>query len=241
MPRLNMLLGALTPDAFNRIAPDLTPVTLSARQVLYRPGEPVEQVYFPQTAVVCLLTVMRNGDTIETSTVGREGASWISASVGAPSMPCETIVAVGGRAVTLGIGALERELEENGHFHDVLTQYSHALLIASMRTSGCAGLHSVEQRCARWMLMTLDRVDTDHFLITHELLAAFLGARRSTVSEIVEGLAAEKILLIGRGHIRVANRAGLYARSCECYDVIKENYEQVGKRLPKARRVPEKT
>jgi hypothetical protein len=113
----------LEPGAFERVAKKLTRVKLRPKQVVYKPNEPVEA-----------------------STVGREGASWISASVGAPSMPCETIVVIEGTALRLPIADLDRELKENGHFRDILTEYSHALLIASMRTSACNGLHGLQER-----------------------------------------------------------------------------------------------
>jgi CRP-like cAMP-binding protein len=182
---VNQLLNSLAPAAFERLAKKLTRVTLRTKQVVYKPNEPIECVLFPENAVVCLMTLMSNGDTIEASTVGREGASWISASVGAPSMPCETIVVIEGTALSLPIADLDRELKENGHFRDVLTEYSHALLIASMRTSACNGLHGLQERCARWILMTLDRVDSDRFAVTKEFLAQLLGTNRPTVSVLV--------------------------------------------------------
>src|SRR5436190_24222053 len=129
----NKLLCLLEPPSYERLASKLTPTTLQTRQVLYRPEEPIRTVYFPDSTVICQMTVMKNGDTIETVTVGLEGASWISASIGAPSMPCETIVAIGGDAHALNIDDLDREMKENEHFRDLLTQYSHALLIHSMR------------------------------------------------------------------------------------------------------------
>src|SRR6202521_3644201 len=149
---VNQLLDALEPRAFERVAKKLTRVKLRPKEVVYKPNEPIEHVLFPENAILCLMTVMSNGDTIEASTVGREGASWISASVGAPSMPCETIVVIEGTALRLPIDDLDRALKENGHFRDVLTEYSHALLIASMRTAACNGLHELQERCARWIL-----------------------------------------------------------------------------------------
>jgi len=118
---LNQLLSALEPDAFERVAKDLTRATLRPKEVVYKPNEPIDHVTFPENAVVCLMTIMSNGDTIEAATVGREGASWISASVGALSMPCETVVVIEGTALRLPIADLDRELKVNGHFRDVLT------------------------------------------------------------------------------------------------------------------------
>jgi Crp-like helix-turn-helix domain len=225
----NKLLRLLTRRAYLRIAPKLRPTTLKAKQVLYKPNEPIHAVYFPENAVICQMTVMANGDTLETGTVGLEGASWISASIGAPSMPCETIVAIGGDAHMLDIDALDQEMQENEHFRDVLTQYSHALLIHCMRLTGCTGLHSLEQRCARWMLTTLDRVSEDRFSITHEFLAMLLGAHRPSVSAVIEHFKRRGILKVARGRLLLADRAKLVSASCDCYEVIRRNYEQVGR------------
>jgi CRP-like cAMP-binding protein len=225
---VNQLLNSLEPRAFERVEKRLTRVKLRPKEVVYKPNEPIDHVLFPENAVVCLMTLMSNGDTIEAATVGREGASWISASVGAPSMPCETIVVIEGTALRLPIGDLDRELKENGHFRDVLTEYSHALLIASMRTSACNGLHGLQERCARWMLMTLDRVGSDRFAVTKEFLAQLLGTNRPTVSVLVSVLEKAGILNVEGRWVTLADRNRLQDAACECYDVIRKNYEGVG-------------
>jgi CRP-like cAMP-binding protein len=224
----NLLLRVLTQEAYDRLAPKLKPVTLHAQQVLYHPNQPIEAVYFPENAVICQMTVMANGDTMETATVGFEGASWISAHIGAQSMPCETIVAIGGNALTLDVHDLSHELADNEHFADVLTTYSHALLIHCMRLAGCAGLHSLEQRCARWILTAVDRVGSDRFSVTHDFLAMMLGCRRPSVSTVVEKFEREGLVKMTRGVIILADREALARVACECYAIIKENYEQVG-------------
>ena len=190
---------------------------------------PIEHILFPENAVVCLMTIMSNGDTIEAATVGREGASWISASVGALSMPCETIVVIEGTALRLPIADLERELKGDGHFRHVLTEYSHALLIASMRTSACHGLHGLQERCARWMLMTLDRAESDRFAVTKEFLAQLLGTNRPTASLLVSTFEKAGILHVEGREVTLADRKRLKEAACECYDVIRENYEAVGR------------
>jgi Crp-like helix-turn-helix domain len=225
----NKLLRLLHPEAYRRVAPKLTPVSLSVKEVLYAPEQPIDRIYFPEDAVICQLSVMRNGATIETATVGFEGASWVSASIGAPSMPCATIVAIGGNAHALDISDLEHELRENEYFRDVLTQYSHALLINCMRLVGCTGLHSVPQRCARWILTTLDRVQADHFLITHELLAMLLGVQRPSISSVLEEFVRSGALTVRRGEVALGNRDQLLSVTCDCYDVIRHHYDQVGR------------
>ena len=226
---VNHLINSLDPAAFERVSKKLKRVKLRTKEVVYKPNEPIDHVLFPENAVLCLMTVMSNGDTIEAATVGREGASWISASVGAPSMPCETIVVIEGTALRLPIADLDRELKENGHFRDILTEYSHALLIASMRTSACNGLHGLQQRCARWILMTLDRVDADGFIVTKEFLAQLLGTNRPTVSVLVSVLEKEGILHVKGRWVTVADRKRLKEAACECYDIIRKNYDVVGR------------
>jgi CRP-like cAMP-binding protein len=225
----NKLLRLLEPSAYDRLAPKLKPVTLEAKQVLYKPNEAIHTIYFPENAVICQMAVMVNGDTMETATVGPEGASWISASIGAPSMPCETVVAIGGKAHSLDIHDLDREMQENEHFRDLLTQYSHALLIHSMRMTGCTGLHTLEQRCSRWILTTLDRVSADRFSMTHEFLAMLLGSSRPSVSVVIEDFSRRGMLRLERGRILIGERDELLKASCDCYEVIKQNYEQVGR------------
>ena len=226
---VNQLLNSLELRAFERVEKKLTRVKLRPKEVVYKPNEPIDHVLFPENAVVCLMTVMLNGDTIKAATVGREGASWISASVGAPSMPCETIVVIEGTALRLPIADLDRELKENGHFRDVLTEYSHALLIATMRTSACNGLHGLQERCARWMLMTLERVDSDRFEVTKEFLAQLLGTNRPTVSVLVSVLEKAGILNVEGRSVTIADRNRLKEAACECYDVIRKTYEAVGR------------
>jgi len=226
---VNHLINSLDPAAFERVSKKLKRVKLRTKEVVYKPNEPIDHVLFPENAVLCLMTVMSNGDTIEAATVGREGASWISASVGAPSMPCETIVVIEGTALRLPIADLDRELKENGHFRDILTEYSHALLIASMRTSACNGLHGLQQRCARWILMTLGRVDADGFIVTKEFLAQLLGTNRPTLSVLVSVLEKEGILNVKGRWVTVADRKRLKEAACECYDIIRKNYDVVGR------------
>jgi CRP-like cAMP-binding protein len=225
----NKLLRLLKPPAYQRVAPSLKPTSLHAKQILYKPNQSIHTIYFPDNAVICQMTVMADGGTLETATVGLEGASWISASIGAPSMPCETVVAIGGDAHALDIEDLDREMAENEHFRDLLTQYSHALLIHSMRMTGCTGLHTLQQRCARWILTTLDRVAEDRFSITHEFLAMLLGASRPSVSVVIEDFHRDGMLRIERGRVFLGDRDRLLRVTCDCYEVIRRNYEQVGR------------
>ena len=223
----NLLLACLEPEALSRIRPHLRSVAMQPGDVLYLPKEPVKHVYFPETSVICMLTVMEDGRSVESATVGREGASWISASVGAPSMPCQTMVSIGGNAQMVGIRYVEEEIKRNGSFHRVLTNYSHALLIQALRTGSCNALHSLEQRCTRWMLTTLDRTREEDFSITHEFLASLVGCARSVLSKILSDLSKDGGIELHRGFIRVVNRRRLELSCCECYGIIRQSHESV--------------
>jgi CRP-like cAMP-binding protein len=225
---VNHLLNSLDPGAFERVAKKLTRMNLRPKEVVYKPNEPIDHVLFPENVVLCQMTLMSNGDTIEAATVGREGASWISASAGAQSMPCETVVVIEGTALRLPIADLDREMKENDHFRFVLTEYSHALLIASMRTAACNGLHGLQERCARWILMTLDRVDSNRFAVTKEFLAQLLGTNRPTVSVLVSAFEKAGILSVEGRWVTLADRDRLKEAACECYDVIRKTYDAVG-------------
>jgi CRP-like cAMP-binding protein len=223
----NKLLAKLDPAAIKRLRGKANLTKLEPKQVLYRPEQKVREIYFPENAVICMLTVMENGETIESCTVGREGATWISASLHAPTMPCETIAVIGGDAYRIDVDTIEKELRQNGAFHDAVTSYAHALLIQCLRSAACNGLHSLQQRAARWILTTVDRTDVNSFAITHEFLSSLLGSTRSSVSLVVEALDKAGAIEIHRGTIKVADTAKLRKVVCECYEIIRRNHERI--------------
>ena len=223
----NALLRRLQPESFERLVPMLEPVTLGDRQVLYHPGQKVTDIYFPDTAILCMLTIMEDGRTIEAVTVGQEGASWISASVGTPPMPCQTMAAVGGRAYKVAARELEAEIRRNGLAHDLFSEYAHALLISSLRTGACNGLHSHTERAARWMLNTLDRTGGQQFTITQDFLASLLGCQRTTLNHIMMELTQLGAVENRRGSIVVINRIPLEKAACECYASIRKVFEDL--------------
>jgi hypothetical protein len=168
--------------------------------------------------------------SFESATVGRKGASWISATVEAPPMPCQTMIAVGGRAQRLDIKHVEAEIQKNGSFHRALTRYSHALLIHALRTGACNALHSLEQRCARWMLTTLDRTHAEQFTVTHDFLASLIGCGRAVLTRILRDLEKLGAVELHRGFISVLDRAELERASCECYWIIRDTHRLVARR-----------
>ncbi len=225
-PQVNHLLAALDEESLRRLLPHLQPVLLKAKQVLYHAGSHIHHVYLPETAVLCMLAHMEDGRSVESMTVGREGAAWVSASLDAPRMPCQTITAIGGRAQRIAVRYLEEESQRNGSLHRVLMQYSHALLIQAMRTGACNALHSLEQRCSRWMLETVDRTDVDSFAVTHDFLSSLIGCGRPVLTLILQQMEAAGAVGLHRGLIRIHNRSTLEELACECYNVIREGHTQ---------------
>jgi CRP-like cAMP-binding protein len=223
-PFSNQVLQELDAAAKLRLHPVLKPVTFEPRQILYHPGERIRQVYFPETAVLCMLTLMRNGNTIETATVGNEGACWICAGLSRSSMPSRTIVAVEGFGSCIDAEILESEMARNRTFRRTLERYSHALLLQSVHSTACNALHSLLQRCSRWLLTTLDGSGRERFAVTQEFLASLLGASRPVLTGIVGTLERSGAIAAQRGFIRVIDRAALEACACECYGLIRENY-----------------
>jgi len=223
----NELLRRLDHASLKRLRRSLSSVDLQDEEVLYRAGEHISHIYFPITAVLCTLTIMKDGRTVESMTVGNEGASWVSASLGTPTMPCQTMVAVGGTAHKIATKHVEKELRHNSVFHNLLTEYSQALLISSLRTGSCNILHSLSQRSARWLLMTLDRTPSTEFHITHCFMAALLACSRSSLTMILGDLEMSGGIHTRRGRIEVADRQKLEKSACECYEKIRQTYEEL--------------
>jgi len=223
----NDLLRRLNEEGLERLRPRLKPVILRAEEILYQGGDRISHIYFPNTAVLCMLTIMKDGRTVESATVGHEGASWVSASLGTPTMPCQTMVAVAGSAHKIATRYVEAEIRQNGIFHDLLSEYSHALLISSLRTGACNTLHSLAQRSARWLLVALDRTSGSEFVITHEFMAALLGCSRTSLTTVLGELEHAGGIRTRKGRIELIDRKSLEKCACECYRTIRENFEEL--------------
>ena len=215
---INRLLASLPWDDYERLSSELAWRPLKARQVLHRHGEPIAEVYFPGRSVCSITNVMEDGRVVEVATVGREGLIGIGAVFGAPAASGEAFVQIPAEpAGVMSLDAFRREMERHGPFHDCVTKYSQAFVNLLMQSVACNALHSAEQRCCRWLLMTHDRIEQDEFPLTHEFLASMLGVRRPTVTLVMAELARTGIVSHVRGHVRIVDRKGLEAASCECY------------------------
>jgi CRP-like cAMP-binding protein len=230
------MLTSLPFEEYRRLRPQLERVHLALEQVLYQPGETIGHVYFPIDAVVSLLTVMANGAAVETGMVGREGmvglpvfldgsldqsAAGSGRSRHGARGDSRAVCQVEGDAWRLAADALVAEVGRQGHLPALLLRYTQSALCQVAQAAACNGLHPVEARCARWLLMVGDRVGDHHFPMTQRFLAEMLGVRRASVVEVMGTLTRAGLIAHDYGHVTIVERAGLEAAACECYRVLK--------------------
>lgn len=200
-------------------------IHLTTPQQIYEAGREIREVYFPIDAVLSVVTQMRDGGSIEVGTVGREGVSAIPLLLGATTSANESYCQVPGRAVVVSSDHFRRLLSaENNRFRNVLDRFLQAYVNMLGQLAACNGKHSIYERCARWLLLTHDRVNSDKIALSHEYLAMMLGARRSGVTIAAAALQQAGFIRYARGHIVLLNRAGLEEASCECYAVAREQF-----------------
>jgi CRP-like cAMP-binding protein len=223
----NRLLGALPGAEYTRLVPHLKPVRLSAKQVLWEPEARIQSVYFPRTAVLSLLTPLANGLCVEAATVGCEGMAGTPVVLGVTTTSVRAIAQIPGAAVRVDADRFSEWLRDDGVLFPLMLRYVQALQEQTAQSVACTRRHGIDARCARWLLMTRDRVATPEFPLTHELLAIMLGVRRASVTEAALALQAAGLIRYARGTVTVVDRTGLEAASCECYHVVRRRYERL--------------
>jgi CRP-like cAMP-binding protein len=227
MPIRNRLLAALPPEEYRRLKPLLTTTTLEHHKLLEDGSEPITHVYFPWGGVCSLTAHMTDGRMVEVGTIGNEGLVGIAAYFGGRLPNTKTLVQVPGEgADVMRVRAFVSEMEKEGALYQVVRRYSQALLALMAQSVACNALHDVNQRCARWLLMTHDRVGGDTLLLTQEYLATMLGVRRSSVTGVAKALQQEGLIKYSRGRIVILDRPGLLRLSCECYSVTRTELER---------------
>lgn len=226
-PSQNHLLAALPAAEFDRLSPHLELVPLRLGEVLYEPGSQMQHAYFPITAIVSLHYVMETGASAETAGVGNEGVVGISLFMGGNSTPSSAVVLTAGHAYRLPGRLLKQEFDRHGLMQKLLLRYTQALLTQMTQTGACNRHHSVSQQLCRWLLLTLDRAPGRELVMTQELVASMLGVRREGITEAAGQLQRDGVIHYRRGHISVLERAGLEARSCECYGVVKAEFDRL--------------
>jgi len=230
-PIKNQLLSALPIEEYDRLLPYLEAVSLIPKQIIYAPNEPIEYVYFPNSGIISLVNLTEDGGTVEAATVGNEGMAGIPVFLGADRMPGQAISQVVGNALRMKADVFKYEVTPDTSLYNLLLRYTQALLNQISQSVACNCLHSVERRCCRWLLMCHDRVRSDQFTLTQELLSQMLGVRRASVSEVAATLQKEGLIRYNRGKITIRDRLGLEATACECYRVVKEEFERLLRRL----------
>jgi CRP-like cAMP-binding protein len=223
-PRANGLLAALSDAEWQRWRGALEPVDMPLGQVLCESGDTLSHAYFPTTAIVSHLYVMENGASAEIAIVGNEGIVGVSLFMGGQSTLSRAVVQSAGQGFRLKSQALKDEFDRAGPVLRLLLRYTQALLTQMAQTAVCNRHHSLDQQLCRWLLLSLDRLQGDDLVMTQELIANMLGVRREGVTEAAVKLQKDGLIRYARGHIRVLDRPGLEARSCECHAVVKAEY-----------------
>jgi CRP-like cAMP-binding protein len=226
-PRRNKLLAALPEPEWARWSPLLEPVELPLGRVVYESGRPLTHVYFPIDAIVSLLYVMENGGSAEIAVVGNEGLVGISLFMGGETTPSRAVVQSAGSGFRLQAEAMKKEFNRAGPVLHLLLRYTQALITQMAQTAVCNRHHTLDQQLCRWLLLSLDRLQGSELRMTQELIANMLGVRREGVTEAALKLQASGLIRYARGHITVLDRSGLEQRTCECYAVVKKEYDRL--------------
>jgi CRP-like cAMP-binding protein len=223
----NHLLTALPNSVQERWLPQLESVQMPLGGVLYESGGTLSHVYFPTTSIVSLLYVMENGASAEIAVVGNEGIVGISLFMGGESTPSRAVVQSAGHGFRLKSAIVKDEFNQGGPVLHLLLRYTQALITQMAQTAVCNRHHSLDQQLCRWLLLSLDRLQGDELLMTQELIANMLGVRREGVTEGAMKLQQAGLIRYSRGRISVLDRSGLEKRTCECYAVVKKEYDRL--------------
>ncbi|HLL14419.1 MAG TPA: Crp/Fnr family transcriptional regulator [Pyrinomonadaceae bacterium] len=226
-PTRNRILNALPPEEFERLSAYLEPVELMLGEVLYRPNEPITHVYFPNVGTVSIVCQLEDGKSVEAGMVGNEGMFGVCVFLGSVTSPLQAVVQLPGNALRMRADVLRAEFKRGEHLQDLLLRYTQAFIIQIAQTAACNRIHPIDGRLARWLLMCQDRAASGELQLTHEFIAVMLGTRRAGVSEAAAKLQDEGIIRYRRGHVSILNRHGMEGKSCECYPVVKKEFDRL--------------
>ncbi len=226
-PQVNQILKTLGNETINKFFPDLELVKLDLGNVLYESGEKLSHVYFPTSAIISLLYVMENGSSAEIAVVGNEGMLGVSMFMGGDTTPSRAVVQSSGYGYRVKVNQLKDGFEHNPDTMHVLLKYTQALMTQITQTAVCNRHHSIDQQLCRWLLLSLDRLETNQLKMTQELIANMLGVRREGVTEAAGKLQKSGLIKYSRGLIEVLDRQGIEEKCCECYQVVKDEYERL--------------
>jgi CRP-like cAMP-binding protein len=223
----NRLIEALPAEDLGLVSPHLTLIDLERGRLLYDPGDAIDMIYFPHDGVISLMTLMENGAAIESATIGREGALGLMAAVAPRQSLSRAIVQTPTRAARISAGQLHEAWKKSPRIRTLVDRHTEALYGHAIQSVACNALHSVEARFCRWLLTCRDRISTDTVALTQEFLADMLGVQRTTVTAVARGLQAKGAIRYRRGVVDIIDRPVLEQIACECYGVIRRNYERL--------------
>jgi len=226
-PRKNQLLAALPEAELQRWLPHLEYVDMRLGEVLYEAGSTLSHVYFPTTAIVSLLYVMQNGESAEIAVVGNDGVVGISLFMGGDSTSSRALIQSAGGAYRLSAQLMKEEFDRGGPVLHLLLRYTQALITQMVQTAACNRHHSLDQQLCRWLLLSLDRLQGTDMMMTQDLIANMLGVPRDGATEGALKLQTAGLINYAQGRIRVLDRGGLEKRTCECYAVVKKEYDRL--------------
>jgi CRP-like cAMP-binding protein len=231
----NQLLRLIAEVDGGAVMRELQPVVLASGDILYEPDYPVDWVYFPTTAVLSVVTVMADGRTVESDTVGYESVVGVLAALGGSVAVGRTFAQIAGEAVRISAGRLRRIADESSALRRLLIRHAYANLAQAHQSAACNALHALEQRLCRWLLMSQDRTTSPQVRLTQQYLGTMLGVQRTTVTQALRDLAAKGLVRQGRGSIEILGRARIETLVCECYETVQDNLERLVGHQPKAR------
>lgn len=220
----NTLLEKLSAEERSTLFPSMELIEFSTKETVYSPRQPLNHAYFPDTCVMSMITVLDDGSEIEAATVGNEGMIGIPLLLGANQMPSKVVCQISGTAWRISAEELLKAIEEHSALLSSLKKYAQALFDLLAQSTACNRLHTIEQRCARWLLSTHDRIEGDTFFLTHEFLATMLGVRRPGVSLVAKSLQDSGLVSYKHGKMTVRDRNGLEGVSCECYAAVRDSF-----------------
>ncbi|HYO99053.1 MAG TPA: Crp/Fnr family transcriptional regulator [Pyrinomonadaceae bacterium] len=227
VPTINRLLAHLPEDEFELLRPHMAQVQLELHTVIIEPHVPIRDNYFPLNALLSMVSVMEDGSAVECGSIGREGMSGIPVLLDAGETSMQTVVQIAGEAIRIKAEVLKEVYDRGGALKRILNRYMHTVVVVGSQSTACNRLHHIDRRLCRWLLMSSDGIGSDEVRITHEYLAVMLGVRRAGVSEAAAKLQEQNLISYSRGSIQILDRESLEELACECYRVVKAEYERL--------------
>ena len=223
----NRILSALPDEEFERLQPKLREVSIPMGEIVYLPEQPIEHVYFINRGIISWLAALEDGNTVEAGVIGPEGVAGISVVLGATSTPNQGLAQSPVQALKIRAGDLVVEFRRGGKLHDFLLRFMHTMFVQVTQTAACNRLHTLDQRLARWLLLTHDRIDGDQFTLTQDFVSRMLGVRRAGVSVAANALRQTGLIDYHRGDFKILNHPALEDAACECYQIVRAEYDRL--------------